>query len=254
MSDFDRASARSIPTAADMSVDAGLRKFMLGVYNKLGLGLLLSAGMAYLTSGPLSPFMFRDGQVELPNGQLVHTVGYTGLGWAVAFAPIAIILFSNFVLRSINPRTASIVYWSIVTLIGASLGTVVKLYTGASVVSTFLITATAFGSLSLVGYTTKKDLTGMGSFLIMGLIGLIIAMVVNVFIQNDMMAFIISALGVLIFAGLTAYDTQKLKMTYYQVGGNEAAASVATSYGALRLYLDFINMFQFLLMLLGNRR
>src|SRR4051812_40865643 len=160
MSDFDRASANSIPTAADMATDVGLRKFMLGVYNKLGLGLLLSAGMAYLTSGPLSSLMFRDGQAQLPSGQVVHTVGYTGLGWAVAFAPIAIILFSNFVLRSINPRTASIVYWSIVTLIGASLGTVVKLYTGVSVVSTFLITATAFGSLSLVGYTTKRDLTG----------------------------------------------------------------------------------------------
>jgi FtsH-binding integral membrane protein len=254
MSDFDRTTARSIPAAADMSIDVGLRKFMLGVYNKLGLGLLLSAGMAWLTSGPLREAMFRVAEVTLPNGQTVQTVGYTGLGWIVAFSPLAILLFSGFVMRSINPRTASLIYWSIVALIGASLGTVVLLYTGASVVSAFLITATAFGSLSLIGYTTKKDLTGMGSFLIMGLIGLIIAMVVNMFIRNDMMAFIISALGVLIFAGLTAYDTQKLKMTYYQVGGNEAAASVATSYGALSLYLDFINMFQFLLMLFGNRR
>ncbi|HET9159019.1 MAG TPA: Bax inhibitor-1/YccA family protein [Caulobacteraceae bacterium] len=254
MSDFDRASARSIPSAADMSIDVGLRKFMLGVYNKLGLGLLLSAGMAYLTSGPLRPLMFRVAEVTLPDGGAVQTVGYTGLGWIVAFAPLAILLFSGFVMRSINARTASLIYWSIVALIGASLGTVVLLYTGASVVSTFLITATAFGSLSLVGYTTKKNLTGMGSFLLMGLVGLIIAMVVNMFIQNDMMAFIISVVGVLIFAGLVAYDTQRLKMTYYQLGGDETAMSVATSYGALNLYLDFINLFRFLLVLFGSRR
>jgi FtsH-binding integral membrane protein len=254
MSDFDRSSAHPIPTTADMSVDVGLRKFMLGVYNKLGLGLLLSAGMAYLTSGPLRSVMFRVTEVQLADGGTAQSVGYTGIGWLVAFAPLAILLFSGFVMRSITARSASAIYWAIVALIGASLGTVVLLYTGASVVSTFLITATAFGGLSLVGYTTKRDLTGMGSFLIMGLIGLIIAMVVNIFLQSGMMQFIISAAGVLIFAGLTAYDTQKLKMTYYQVGGNEAGMAVATSYGALRLYLDFINMFQFLLMLFGSRR
>ena len=172
----------------------------------------------------------------------------------VAFAPLAILLFSGFVMRSINARTASLIYWSIVTLIGASMGTVVLLYTGASVVSTFLITATAFGALSLVGYTTKRDLTGMGSFLIMGLIGLIVASLVNLFLQSSMMQFLISVVGVLIFAGLVAYDTQRLKMTYYQLGGDETGMSVATSYGALNLYLDFINLFRFLLMIFGSRR
>jgi FtsH-binding integral membrane protein len=122
------------------------------------------------------------------------------------------------------------------------------------VVSTFLITATAFGGLSLIGYTTKKDLTGFGSFLIMGLIGLIVASIVNIFLASSMMQFIISVVGVLIFSGLVAYDTQRLKMTYYQLGGDEAAMGVATSYGALNLYLDFINLFRFLLVLFGSRR
>jgi FtsH-binding integral membrane protein len=139
-------------------------------------------------------------------------------------------------------------------MIGASLGAITILYTGASIATTFLITATAFGGLSLVGYTTKKDLTGFGSFLIMGVIGLVIASIVNIFLKSPAMYFIINALGVLIFAGLTAYDTQRLKMTYYAIGGDQNALGVATNYGALSLYLDFINLFQFLLAFLGNRR
>ena len=141
-----------------------------------------------------------------------------------------------------------------VSLIGASLGVLMLRYTGGSIASTFLITASAFGALSLVGYTTKKDLTGFGSFLIMGLWGLIAASIVNIFIGSGAMAFIISILGVGIFAGLTAYDTQKLKMTYYQLGGDQTALGVATNYGALNLYLDFINLFQFLLAIFGSRR
>ena len=127
-------------------------------------------------------------------------------------------------------------------------------YTGASIFSTFLITAAAFGALSLVGYTTKKDLTAFGSFLIVGLVGLVIASIVNMFLNNGAMGFIISVLGVLIFAGLIAYDTQRLKMSYYQMGGDQAAMGVATSYGALSLYLNFINLFQFLLSIFGDRR
>jgi hypothetical protein len=134
------------------------------------------------------------------------------------------------------------------------LGVVVLVYTGASIASTFLITAAAFGGLSLVGYTTKKDLTGFGTFLIMGVIGLVIASVVNMFLHMAAIAFIVNILGVLIFAGLIAYDTQRLKMTYYQLGGDQAAMSVATNYGALSLYINFINLFQFLLSMLGARR
>ncbi|MET0273158.1 MAG: Bax inhibitor-1/YccA family protein [Phenylobacterium sp.] len=248
MSDLNRGYARTIPAdRADMSVDAGLRSFMLGVYNKMALGLLLSGALAYLTSS-VAPV--RDLMFTVANGR----VGYSLLGMIVAFAPLAVILFSGFAIKNQSPRTASLTYWSIVSLIGASLGILALRYTGTSIASTFLITSTAFGALSLFGYTTKKDLTGIGSFLIMGAWGLVVAMLVNIFLQSSAMAFIISILGVGIFAGLTAYDTQKLKMTYYELGGNETAKSVATSYGALSLYLDFINMFQFLLMLFGNRR
>ncbi|MGA0605792.1 Bax inhibitor-1/YccA family protein [Phenylobacterium sp. VNQ135] len=248
MSDFNRGYARSVPAdRADMSVDAGLRSFMLGVYNKMALGLVLSAALAWVTSS-FPPV--RDAMFVVANGR----VGYSILGMIVAFAPLAVLLFSGFAIRNQSPRTASITYWTVVSLIGASLGVLALRYTGASIASTFLITATAFGALSLFGYTTKKDLTGFGSFLIMGVWGLLIAGVVNIFLQNSMMQFIISVLGVLIFAGLTAYDTQRLKMTYYEVGGNQAAMGVATSYGALSLYLDFINMFQFLLALFGDRR
>ena len=248
MSDYNRDYARSVPAdRADMSVDAGLRSFMLGVYNKMALGLVLSAALAFLTSSfpPVRDLMFT-----VANGR----VGYSILGMVVAFAPLGVLLFSGFAMKNQSPKTASIVYWTVVSLIGASMGVLALRYTGTSIASTFLITATAFGGLSLFGYTTKKDLSGMGSFLIMGVIGLIIASVVNIFLASSMMQFIISVLGVLIFAGLTAYDTQRLKMTYYELGGNQAAMGVATSYGALSLYLDFINMFQFLLALFGDRR
>ena len=247
MSDFNRGAARTIPAdRADMSVDAGLRSFMLGVYNKVALGLLLSAGLGYLT-GSFAPV--RDLMFTVSNGR----VGYSILGMVVAFAPLAIILFGAFT-KNVTPKAAGITYWAVVSAIGASMGVLVLRYTGASIASTFLLTATAFGALSLVGYTTKKNLTGMGSFLIMGLWGLIGAMLINMFLQNSMMSLLINVIGLLIFAGLTAYDTQKLKMTYYQLGGDQSAMSVATSYGALQLYLDFINMFQFLLALFGSRR
>ncbi|KSB89450.1 hypothetical protein AS593_14410 [Caulobacter vibrioides] len=248
MNDFNRDYARSIPAdRVDMSVDAGLRSFMLGVYNKVALGLLLSAALAWTTSSfpPVRDLLFQV------NG---NRVGYTLLGMVIAFAPLGILLFSSFVMKSITPRTAGVIYWSIVSLIGASLGTVVLLYTGSSVAQTFLVTAAAFGALSLFGYTTKKDLTGFGSFLIIGLVGLILASIVSLFFPSGPLVFAINAIGVLIFAGLIAYDTQNLKMTYYQVGGDEAAKSVATNYGALNLYLDFINLFRFLLFFLGDRR
>jgi FtsH-binding integral membrane protein len=248
MSDFNRGFARTVPAdRADMSVDAGLRSFMLGVYNKMALGLVLSAALAWVTSSfpPVRDLMFT-----VANGR----VSYSILGMVVAFAPLAVLLFSGFALKNQTPRTANITYWTVVSLIGASLGVLALRYTGTSIASTFLITATAFGALSLFGYSTKKNLTGIGSFLIMGVWGLLIAGLVNIFLQSSAMQFIISVLGVLIFAGLTAYDTQRLKMTYYEIGGDQQELGVATSYGALSLYLDFINMFQFLLALFGNRR
>ncbi|WP_334160913.1 Bax inhibitor-1/YccA family protein [Phenylobacterium sp.] len=250
MSDFNRGYARSIPAdRADMSVDAGLRSFMLGVYNKVALGLVVSAALAFLTGQfePVRDILYRT----TADGRLI---GYTLPGMIVAFGPLAVILFGMFGMRNATPKTSGIFYWTIVALIGASLGAITLLYTGASIASTFLITAAAFGGLSLFGYTTKKDLTGFGSFLLVGLIGLIIASVVNMFLQNSMMQFLISVLGVFIFAGLIAFDTQRLKMQYYELGGDQAAMGVATNYGALSLYINFINLFQFLLALFGDRR
>lgn len=250
MSDFNRGYARTVPAdRADMSVDAGLRAFMLGVYNKVALGLVLSAALAFLTGQfpPVRDLMYT----VTPDGRLA---GMTVLGMIVAFAPLAVMLFGMFALRNATPKSSGMLYWTIVALIGAGMGVLTLVYTGASIASTFLITAAAFGALSLWGYTTKKDLTGFGSFLIVGLFGLIIASVVNMFLQNGMMQFIISVLGVLIFAGLIAYDTQRLKMTYYQLGGDQTAMGVATNYGALSLYINFINLFQFLLQLFGDRR
>lgn len=249
MSDYNRGYARSIPAdRADMSVDAGLRSFMLGVYNKVALGLLLSAALAFVTGSfpPVRDLMFSVS----PTGK----VGYTLLGMIVAFAPLAVILFGAFAMKNVTPRSSGIYYWTIVALIGAGLGVLTFVYTGASIFSTFLITAAAFGGLSLFGYTTKKDLTGFGSFLIIGLVGLVIASIVNIFLANSMMAFVISVAGVLIFAGLIAYDTQRLKMSYYEMGGDHTAQAVATNYGALSLYLNFINLFQFLLSIFGDRR
>jgi FtsH-binding integral membrane protein len=248
MSDYNGNFARTVPAdRADMSVDAGLRSFMLGVYNKVALGLLLSAGLAFLT-GTYPPV--RD---------LMYQVTATGirmtlLGMIVSFAPLVLLLVSGFAIKNPSPASSGAIYWTIVSLIGASLGVVVLMYTGASIAQTFLITAASFGALSLVGYTTKKDLTGFGSFLIMGVIGLLLASVVNIFLKSPGLVFAINALGVLIFAGLIAYDTQRLKMTYYQLGGDQAAMGVATNYGALSLYINFINLFQFLLQFLGQRR
>ncbi len=251
MSNYDRGFQRAVPAgAADMAVDAGLRGFMLGVYNKVALGLLLSAALAYLTS---SVPAVRDLLYVVSDGRLV---GFTALGTVIRFAPLLLILVSMFAMRNPSPRAAGALYWVFVSLIGAGLGVWILAYTGVSVATTFLVTASAFGGLSLYGYATKKDLSGFGSFLIVGLIGIFIAMIANWFLHSAMIGFIVNVIGVLIFAGLIAYDTQKLKMTYYALGGNQAAMNVATSYGALNLYLDFINLFQFLMMLFGggNRR
>jgi FtsH-binding integral membrane protein len=249
MSDPKGGFIRTSPAErADMSVDSGLRMFMLGVYNKVALGLLLSAGLAFLTGTfpPIRDLMFTRGE----GGR----VGYSLLGMIVAFSPMAVILVSMFAMRNPTARSAGILYWTMVSLIGAGLGVLALVYTGTSIFSTFLITAAAFGALSLAGYTTKRDLTGFGSFLLIGLVGLLIASVVNMFLHSSMMAFIVNVLGVLIFAGLIAYDTQRLKLSYYAMGGDQSAMNVATNYGALSLYLNFINLFQFLLSLFGSRR
>ncbi|WP_420430426.1 Bax inhibitor-1/YccA family protein [Hyphobacterium sp.] len=237
----------NVTGAMDMSVDAGLRSFMLGVYNKLGLGLLVSGllalATAYVPAVQQLLFVVQGGQL----------VGVTPLGMIIQFLPLALIFGSMFFMKNPTASGSGLLYWAVVASIGASLGIVFLVYTSTSVATTFFVTAAAFGGLSLWGYTTKRDLSGIGSFLIMGLIGLIIAMIVNIFLQSEMMAFVISAIGVLIFSGLIAFDTQRLKATYYALGGDQAQMAVATNFGALSLYINFINLFQFLLMFLGAR-
>lgn len=243
MSDY-HAQARSVPTGrADMAVDAGLRAFMLGIYNKMALGLALTAGLAWVvgTTPALMTAIFSGPQAYL-----------------VMFGPLAILLISSFTMKNPSPVGANLVYWSVVALIGVGMGALVFYYAripdGMLIVAkAFLTTSAAFGGLSLWGYTTKRDLTGFGTFLIMGVIGLVIAMVVNMFIQSSALSFAISVIGVLVFAGLVAFDTQRLKNMYYQLGGNERAMSVATTYGALSLYINFINLFQFILSFMSPR-
>jgi uncharacterized protein len=243
MNDY-HTQARSIPTGrADMAVDAGLRAFMLGVYNKMGLGLLLSGALAWVVG--TTPALY-------------NTLLTAPLVYAVMFGPLAILLISSFAMRNPSPTSANLVYWSVVTLIGVSMGMIVLVYGRipdgmTTVAKAFLITAASFGALSLWGYTTKRDLSGFGTFLIMGLIGLIIASIVNMFIVSSALSFAISVIGVLVFAGLTAFDTQRLKYMYYEIGGDARAAAVGSTFGALSLYLNFINLFQFILSLLSPR-
>lgn len=248
MSDFNRGLSGPTSVVTDMGVDAGLRAFMLGVYNKVGLGLVLSAGLAWVTGNyePVKSLLWTQDAVT-------GRFGYTILGMVVAFAPL-VILLSQMFLRRTSPQAAAITYWAIVSLIGASFGLLFLLYNDASMFQTFLITAAAFGGLSLVGYTTKRDLSAMGSFLIMGLWGLIFAMLASFFFHSQALVFAINLIGVGIFAGLIAWDTQRLKLMYHQIGGDTAAMSVATSYGALSLYLDFVNLFRFLLYFMGGSR
>ena len=213
--------------------DQGLRRHMLSIYNYMASGVLLSGVVALLFA--------RSG--------LALQVMASPLRWLIVLAPFGFIFAMNY-RRSAG--TLQALFWGFCTVMGLSLSTIFLVYTGASIASTFFATAGAFAGLSLFGYTTQRNLSGMGSFLVMGLVGIIIAMVINVFLQSPGLMFAVSILGVLIFAGLTAYDTQRLKAEYYQLAGTEFAGK-AVVLGALGLYLDFINMFMFLLRFMGNR-
>ena len=239
-----------------MQVDQGLRAFMLGVYNNMVMGLAVSALVA-LGINKLATTSDATQAVARMNGQLLTSFGktlYTGpMMWVVALAPLAFIFFFSFRMDRMSAAAARTTFIAFAAVMGASLSTILLRYTGASVVQVFFITAAAFGGLSLYGYTTSRSLSGMGSFLVMGLIGIIIASLVNIFLASSALQFAISVIGLLIFAGLTAYDTQKLKEMYVYGNYDGEAAAKASVYGALQLYLDFINMFQFLLALVGNR-
>jgi len=231
-------------TAVD--IDEGLRKHMLRVYNYMTLGLGLTGAVAFAVATVPA---LRDLFYVMQGNQLV---GVKPLAYVVMFAPLAFILVISFGINKLKASTAQALFWAFAGVMGASLSNVLLIYTGTSVARTFFITAAAFGALSLYGYTTKRDLSSMGKFLFMGLIGLIIAMVVNVFLGSSGLQFAISVIGVLIFAGLTAYDTQRIKEVYLESDSQEVAEKKAVM-GALKLYLDFINMFLFLLHFMGAR-
>ena len=241
---FDRAG-----TAADQAAfDVGLRAHMIRVYNYMASGLALSGIVAFgLFSSPqLAALFFQltaDGRV----------VGLNGLGWIATLAPLGLLMLVSFRAAQMSVGAIQAVYWAVTGLMGVSLSVLLFTYTGASVARTFFVTAAAFGALSLYGYTTKKDLSAVGKFLFMGVIGLILASIVNMIWPSGTMSFIISAAGVLIFSGLIAYDTQKIKDQYAGAWGTDTAEKVAI-FGALSLYLDFVNLFQFLMMFLGQRR
>lgn len=222
--------------------DAGLRRHMLSVYNYMASGVLWTGIVALL-------FANSGGAAALfsPAGG-----GMSILGWIVALAPLAFVMVLSFGINRLSTGTAQLLYWAFATVMGLSLSTIFLVYTGASIAQVFFATSAAFAGLSLFGYTTKRDLSGMGTFLIMGVIGLLVAMLINLFLQSPVMHLAISAIGVLIFAGLTAYDTQRIKSLYFQLQGTEFLGKAAIM-GALSLYLDFVNMFTFLLSLMGNR-
>ncbi|MDP6351480.1 MAG: Bax inhibitor-1/YccA family protein [Alphaproteobacteria bacterium] len=220
-----------------VEIDEGLRAYMLKIYNYMGLALGVTGAVAFAVAS--SPAMM----------QAIHG---TALAWVVMLAPLAFILVLSFGINKLKVGTAQLLFWLFAGAMGLSLSWIFAVYTGTSIARVFFITAGVFGAMSLYGYTTKRSLSGLGSFLFMGLIGLIIASVVNMFLASSAMQFIISVIGVLIFTGLTAYDTQKLKHMYYEADG-AAVAEKKAIFGALTLYLDFVLLFQYLLMLLGNR-
>ncbi|WNO54397.1 Bax inhibitor-1/YccA family protein [Stakelama saccharophila] len=242
-----RTTAARYATGADTrsdAYDAGLRSYMLSVYNYMASGVLLTGIVAMF-------FAMSGAAASLFNPA---TGGTSVLGWIVMLAPLGIVFAMSFGQARMKTSTLQMLYWGFAVLMGLSLSTIFLVYTGTSIAQAFFATAAGFAGLSLYGYTTKKDLSGLGTFLIMGLVGLIVAMLLNAFFfQSGTMGLVISMLGVLIFAGLTAYDTQKIKSMYAHVAGTEMMGKVVIM-GALSLYLDFINMFLFLLRLMGNSR
>ena len=226
-------------------IDLGLRAYMLGVYNHMTTALAITGFFALGLS-----FLVGPSLTELTSiGYLLYG---SPLKWVIMLAPLGMVFYISAKLNSISSQKARNLFYIYAGLMGLSLSSLLLVYTGASVVRVFFITAASFAALSLYGYTTKKSLSGLGSFLMMGVFGLIIAQVVNIFMASSGLDFIISIVGVLIFAGLTAYDTQKIK-NMYLAGDNNEVSGKKSVLGALTLYLDFILMFQFLLMFLGNR-
>jgi len=236
MSDFDRNVAAFPGTARTVAIDAGLRAHMIRVYNYMAGGVALTGLVAYFTN--------------LQFGQALYG---SPLMYVLIFAPLALVFFISFRIDHLAASTARLLFFVYAALLGASLSVIFAVYTGSSITRVFFISAASFGALSLWGYTTQRDLSAMGSFLTMGLIGIIIASLVGIFWQSTMLQFIISVVGVVVFAGLTAWDTQKIKEMYSPMDDGTVAGRKAVM-GALSLYLDFINLFLMMLRLFGDRR
>ena len=243
MADFNNYQNRMARSGVQSGamIDEGLRAYMLKVYNLMALGLAITGLAAYGTYA-----------LAVSNPAFAQLLFASPLRWVVMLAPLAMVFFLSFRVHKMSVSAAQTTFWVYAALMGLSLSSIFLVFTGQSIVQTFFITAASFGALSLYGYTTKKDLSGFGSFLIMGLFGLIIASLVNIFLQSSAMGFAISVIGVLIFAGLTAYDTQKIKEMYFD-GDDAVVMGRKAIMGALTLYLDFINLFMFMLQFLGNR-
>jgi uncharacterized protein len=231
----NRMQVRSFDQAA---IDAGLRQYMLSIYNYMTIGLAITGGVAFLVAQ--SP-------------EALHMIFGTPLKWVVMLAPLGFVFFFSARIHTMTPATAQMVFWAFAATMGLSMASIFLVFTGSSIARVFFITAASFGATSLYGYTTKTDLSKFGSFLFMGLIGIVLASIVNIFLGSSALQFAISVIGVLLFTGLTAYDTQRLKELYADSYDRDTLSRIAIM-GALQLYLDFINLFTFLLQLVGQNR
>ena len=251
--DFDKQGILNREKTAQQTaavMDEGLRAYMLKVYNYMATGVLLTGIVALLTFQMGVEQITSAGIILTPFGNTIYN---SGLAWVVMLAPLAIVFYMSFGINKMSAAKAQTTFWVFAALMGLSLSSILLVYTGLSVTRVFFISSATFGAMSIYGYTTKRDLTKFGSFLMMGLIGIIIASLVNIFLKSSMMYFAISIIGVLIFVGLTAYDTQKIKNMYVSTDSGEMVGKKAVM-GALTLYLDFINLFIMLLRLFGQRR
>ncbi len=249
--EFNKQTTTTKSSVSEAIIDQGLRSYMLKVYNYMASGVALTGIVALI--------LFKLAVVNGPSGEII---GLTSLGnaiynsalmWVLMLAPLGVVIYMSFGIRKMSAAKAQTTFWIFAGLMGASLSSIFLVYTGTSITRVFFITAGTFGAMSIYGYTTKRDLTKLGSFLMMGLIGIIIASIVNIFLKSTMMYFVISIIGVLVFVGLTAYDTQKIKNMYFAGDSGEIIGKKAIM-GALTLYLDFINLFIMLLRLFGQRR
>ncbi|MDA9748661.1 Bax inhibitor-1/YccA family protein [Pelagibacteraceae bacterium] len=246
--DFNQRSFTK--TVDQAAIDEGLRAYMLKVYNYMTTGLVLTGFIAYFFGKASVAAYLPQGVVLTPLGNMLFN---SGLAWIIMLAPLGFVFYLSARIHKMSSTSAQITFWIFASIMGLSLASIFIQFTGESIARVFFITSGTFGAMSLYGYTTKRDLTKLGGFLFMGLIGIILASVVNIFLQSGPMAFVISVIGVLVFVGLTAYDTQNIKNMYY-AGDNEEIGSKKALMGALKLYLDFINLFILLLQLFGQRR